>query len=309
MGVRYSWEREHDEISNRIDTDARVLDRIAKRYSKEFDKELNKAIRMFGSNGRLDPMKMHRSITIKQREVLRKSIRGWLKSGIYEQDKTFTNKMNRVLHKPNITREEFLALNFHSITSRIRLEQKGKLLRSMYQTWLDSERTVARLTNVAFTRAGDDFIFKRIGANFQGTSMLSRFFHQASEMVDQFMYAVRIAMNKGADIKGMALVVRYFFSKGDYRAKRILLTESTRISTEAKQMAFEKSGVKYYQYISVMDDRTSKICVGLDLHIYKVSKMRIGENAPPTHPNCRSSIKAYFIDDQTGETGNYPIDF
>ena len=306
MGVPYTWEGEHRSLHSRIDTDARVLDRVAKQYQDDFDKAIKEVYNIWGQGGKLVSENMVKPISLKQKAMLQKRMQRWIDSGIYAQDKQFIRKLERMITKPIIRRQEFLEINIRRVTSEIKIEQSPLLLKSLYQTWLDSERTVARIMSTSFQRAGDDFIYKKIAEKFQGTSLISRMFNQASMMTDQFMRASSLALAQGVSYKGMKQVIKYFFSKGDYRARRILVTESARINTEAKFEAYKKNDVKLYQYVSVMDDRTTDICVWHDLKVYKVSKMVVGKNAPPMHVNCRSTTKAYFIDDRSGQGGNYP---
>ncbi|MCK5743963.1 MAG: minor capsid protein [Caldisericia bacterium] len=242
----------------------------------------------------------------KQRIAFDKKLRGWLDSGTYTEDKHFTRKINRLLQRTTIRRMDYLEINIREVTSRIKMAQKGKLLKSLYQTWLDSERTVARLTNTAFTMSGDDFIFKRIGAKYQGSNLLSRLYNQATTMAEQFRYAVSKATASGASLKGLKQVTKYFLSNGDFRARRILITESTRINSEAKLEGYKKGKVKWYQYIAVMDSRVTDICRRHDLKVYKTEKAQIGKNMPPLHVNCRSSTKPYFVDDRTGRGSSTP---
>jgi len=306
MGEWYGWELDHDRTHNRIDTDGKVLDAIAYKYKKDFDKVNKDIFSRWGKSGKINTEDLAKPLTKLQRRDLERKARRLLKSGEFSEDAVFTRRLERIFNKKTIRRQEYIELSLNEVTSRIKLQQKGKILGSLYQTWLDGERSVARLTNSAFTMAGDDFIFKNIVKKWQGGDLLSRLHHQAFESAEAYYRMVKSALDAGAGVKGIAQITKYFFSNGDYRAKRILITESARINSEAKLSGYKKAGVKYYQYISVMDDRTTDICVGLDLKVFRVDKMKIGVNAPPTHVNCRSSTKAYFIDDRTGQGGNYP---
>ena len=303
---RRDWETQHDRMSGRIDNDARVLDRIAKQYDDDINKVMDDVMERWGSKGAVKPVDLVKPLTVKQRASFVKDLDRLIASGKHSDDKQFTRKLERMRGRKTITRQHYIEMNLARVVSRIRMEQKGKLLKSLYQSWLDSERTVARLSNVGFTMSGDDFIFKRIGARFQGTSLLSRWYHQGSTMAEQFTFATSKALKKGVSAKGLKEVTKYFFSNGDYRAKRILITESARINSEAMMAGYKKANVKYFQYIAVMDSRTTDICIRKDLKVYRVDKMVVGKNAPPLHVNCRSSTKGYFVDDRTGQGSNYP---
>ncbi len=286
-------------MSKRIDYDQATIDAIFRRYRKDFETALNKSVKRWGTDGVLNADDMYESLTRKEMAAYKKKIRGWLKSGKYDADKQFIRTLERNLGMHTVKRIQALELDIRKVTSTVKFSQELPMLKSLYQTYLDSEKAVARILNKSFTMSGDDVIYKSIAKTFHGHSLMYRFWHQASDMAFRFMNLIKNALKNGTTISGLRPIVKYYFSSGDYRARTLLVTESARINSEGKLSGFEKAGVKYYQYMAIMDSRTTDICIHHDLKVYRVSKMNIGVNAPPLHPNCRSSIQAYFIDDRS----------
>ena len=92
-----------------------------------------------------------------------------------------------------------------------------------------------------------------------------------------------------------------------YAAERLLRTEQNYMANQMTLRAMRDMGAKYYRYIATLDAVTSEICQRHDGlrdpdtgKLYEVSKARAGENVPPLHPNCRSTIAA-VIDGATVE--------
>ena len=75
-----------------------------------------------------------------------------------------------------------------------------------------------------------------------------------------------------------------------YAANRLIRTESAYVANQATALAYEECEIERYEYISVLDGRTSKVCQGLDGQIFKVSEKETGVNFPPAHAHCRSSV-------------------
>ena len=73
-------------------------------------------------------------------------------------------------------------------------------------------------------------------------------------------------------------------------AERLIATESNHIITEAQANAFEGYGLKRYEIIAVMDDRTTEICKRFDGKEFNLEDRQTGLNAPPFHVRCRSTI-------------------
>lgn len=76
-----------------------------------------------------------------------------------------------------------------------------------------------------------------------------------------------------------------------HNAKRLLITETARVQTEAQKLSYlDTLGADgEYKFVAKMDEKTSKVCRNQNNHKYKVKDMVPGVNAPPMHPFCRST--------------------
>lgn len=82
------------------------------------------------------------------------------------------------------------------------------------------------------------------------------------------------------------------------RARRIVRTEGSFFTNQAAFDSYKESGVvKRYQFLATLDSRTSDVCQSMDLRVFKLSEKQVGVNFPPLHPNCRSTVVAYFEDE------------
>ena len=84
-----------------------------------------------------------------------------------------------------------------------------------------------------------------------------------------------------------------------YNMKRLLLTETARVQTEAsKRHMLEQHGEDAeYEFVAKMDSKTTKTCKGLNGETFKVKDMVPGVNAPPMHPFCRSAVAPHIDPD------------
>lgn len=105
-------------------------------------------------------------------------------------------------------------------------------------------------------------------------------------MLDGFM--------EGKSIDKMARELKESVKVGKYIATRLIRTEVTYISNAAELESYKEMEIEKYIYIATLDTRTSDVCQGLDREVFEVSKAMAGENLPPMHPNCRSSIRSYI---------------
>ena len=72
------------------------------------------------------------------------------------------------------------------------------------------------------------------------------------------------------------------------RAERLVRTELNYVSGQVELESYRESGIKRYQFLATLDNRTSQICIELDGKTFLVAQAAPGKNHPPMHPNCRS---------------------
>lgn len=86
------------------------------------------------------------------------------------------------------------------------------------------------------------------------------------------------------------------------QAGRLIMTETAAISSAASLESYKELGIKQYQILATLDNRTSIICQEMDHKIFDLKDYQVGMTAPPYHPYCRSTTVPYFNDEfTTGE--------
>lgn len=96
----------------------------------------------------------------------------------------------------------------------------------------------------------------------------------------------------GADALANAVMNRFDVSYG--QAKTLARTELSRVQVQSQVDKYKAAGVEKVQFTAVMDDRTSEICQEMDGQIFDIDSLAVGENEPPLHPNCRSTVIPLF---------------
>lgn len=76
----------------------------------------------------------------------------------------------------------------------------------------------------------------------------------------------------------------------------------------AKQ-AQKELGIKYFKYDAHLDSRTSQICREMNGKIFKIDDYEIGVNAPPLHPNCRSTTQLILNEEEEKEPTKKLIEY
>lgn len=81
-------------------------------------------------------------------------------------------------------------------------------------------------------------------------------------------------------------------------AERLVRTETARIHAEADRRAYEAAGIKEFEFMASLDERTCPVCGALDGRHFPVADAVAGENCEPMHPSCRCTTVGYFPDEE-----------
>lgn len=133
-----------------------------------------------------------------------------------------------------------------------------------------------------------------------GENFSSRIYHDKNKMILQLRQELTQGFIRGDSINDMSKRVSSRVNISFKNAKRLVQTETGAVLTESDKIAYKDFGLDQYEYLSTLDNKTSTICQELDGSVHDLVDMVIGVNAPPMHPNCRSTTIPHF-DDNVGE--------
>ena len=85
--------------------------------------------------------------------------------------------------------------------------------------------------------------------------------------------------------------LRKAMNVSEFNARRLIVTETARVRTEAQRQAMTAAGVIYYEYMALGANPCAD-CADLDGQMFPVADMKPGQNAPPMHPFCHCGVGA-----------------
>lgn len=131
-----------------------------------------------------------------------------------------------------------------------------------------------------------------------GQNYSERVWNNTQKVADALKEELMIGALTGKTEKEMTDSINEQFLSGRNKARRLVRTESSYIHNEAHFQAYKDYGIEEYRFVATLDLRTSQICRERDGSIYRVNDKKIGVNAPPMHPWCRSTT-IMNLDDET----------
>lgn len=131
-----------------------------------------------------------------------------------------------------------------------------------------------------------------------GQNYSERVWANTQKVADALKEEFMIGALTGKTEKEMTDSINEQFLSGRNNARRLVRTESSYIHNEAHFQAYKDYGIEEYRFVATLDLRTSQICRERDGSVYRVNDKKIGVNAPPMHPWCRSTT-IMNLDDET----------
>ena len=134
-------------------------------------------------------------------------------------------------------------------------------------------------------------IKKIIEYPYAGKMFSDRIWDNKDALVKYIQQGLTVGIIRGDSIQKMARQLKKDLNVLYYQAERLVRTETNYAMNQAHLKGYKDSGVvEKYEFLAVHDKRTSKLCRDLDGEMFELSKAVVGENYPPMHPNCRSTV-------------------
>lgn len=139
-------------------------------------------------------------------------------------------------------------------------------------------------------------IIKIIEYPYAGRMYSENIWRNKDNLVNFINQEITVGIIRGESIQKIARRLRNETKADTLRlaqswAERLVRTEINYAMNQAHLKGYKDSGVvEKYEFLAAHDKRTSKLCRDLDGEMFELSKAVVGENYPPMHPNCRSTV-------------------
>lgn len=213
----------------------------------------------------------------------------------YVREKDFSPKANKELYtyntKMRINRQELLMMYLNAHLVSMTNEQDKTFQEYLEQAGISEVLRQAGIlgVNMAITTPTLKSI---VGASFYGAKWSSRIWGDMKALREELDDIINSAIVRGVHPSKYIRKIRERFEVSSFESKRLLITETARVQVEAQKISYQvvsNDEEAEYEYVAVMDGKTTKRCELLNKKKFKVKEMKPGINAPPMHPFCRSS--------------------
>lgn len=149
----------------------------------------------------------------------------------------------------------------------------------------------------SFAQVNPEEIDTVMNTPFLGANYSQRIWGNTQAVADSVREELLVGVMTGKSEREMAQAITERFGVGASNARRLIRTESAFVSGEMQARAYEECGAEKYEFVAVLDMRTSEICQKLDGKVFELKDKEVGVNYPPMHPYCRSTTIIHLDDD------------
>ena len=174
---------------------------------------------------------------------------------------------------------------------------KGKVTDTLADVYEDTYTSFVEDLNLKKGVISSSTIKMALEQEWSGANYSSRIWSNIDNLAKAIKNEVIVGLNKGINYRTMSQNIAKKFDTSYKNAERLVRTETAHIQNQATLMGYKDSGVVKYEFLAVLDSRTSHTCASLNGEVFKTENAMEGENYPPMHPNCRSTTVPYEYSD------------
>lgn len=181
------------------------------------------------------------------------------------------------------------ALEESAVTAHLEDVFKNDYYANMYRYYLMDVPEVNALLETSKGLITNSFVLEAVNQVWRGHTLSERIWKNEWNMAYRVREAVSKVLIAGADPKRVARELNKELGVGYSNARRLVLTETARVKTEADVKSFADAGFDKVEWCATLDMKTCSACGAKDGKMYTAEKMH--EDAkPPLHPNCRCRL-------------------
>lgn len=203
------------------------------------------------------------------------------------------------------------AIEESEVHKHLKSEYMGTYYRLMYEGYKEQNPRVLALMQQHKVKVNPSAIAEVLSLPWSGSNYSARIWRRQYQVAGKVKELMTQHLLTGASVQRLTKMVTDELGKDyKYAAERLIRTETVFVHGQADLKMYEDLGIDRYEFIATLDNRTSEICRGLDLKVFKLSEAVVGKNYPPMHPNCRSTTGMYDSEWEgtrlaKGEDGKY----
>ena len=144
----------------------------------------------------------------------------------------------------------------------------------------------------SFSAVDPQMLNQMLAMEWAGANYSSRIWGNTEALAKDLKEQLVLGYLTGKSEADMAAEMANKFGVANYKARRLVRTESNFQASMADLASYEESEVENYIIVAILDLKTSEICQEMDGKSFPVKDAKVGVNINPFHPFCRTTTVA-----------------
>ena len=161
-------------------------------------------------------------------------------------------------------------------------EQLTKAFIELYYKF-DKEANIDLDIKDSFNTVNENLIRETLKTNWSGLSFSERIWEHRRKLAFTIKGELSKGLIRGESLQDISRIISDKFDTSFSNAVRLVRTESCWVMNEATINNYKENGVKEYEIMAFLDNKTSKICKSMDGEVVNVREAIAGKNLPPFH--------------------------
>lgn len=286
---------ENDNYNNTMYHAAKVKEQY-ELANERIQKEINKFYEDFAINNQIGLAEARRILNSNELKEFKTTLKQYQKMIENDINGELTEKILNISIKQRITRLQALQDKIDIILSQLENNNEIEidntfheaLENAYYQNIYGIENYNGIHTDFTLlnTKTADDIL----KYNWSGVTYSDRIWRNQIELRQKLKDGLNKNFIQGNSIAQVAAEISKALDTDYKNAVRLMRTEVNYINNKASIEAYKEKEIKQYEFVAVLDLKTSEICADMDGEIINIDDLVVGVNCPPLHPNCRSTV-------------------
>ena len=137
--------------------------------------------------------------------------------------------------------------------------------------------------NNSFNTVNENLVRETLKTNWSGLSFSERIWEHRRKLALTIKSELNKGFIRGDSLQDISKIISDKFDTSFSNAMRLVRTESCFVMNEATVNNYKNNGIKEYEIMAFLDNKTSKICKSMDGEVVNVEEAIAGKNLPPFH--------------------------
>lgn len=279
-----------------------IENRLSKHYQKALvaiKEDIQQLYAIFAKDNGMDFGEARRFISSKEFRDWRMTMQEYLQL-IANGDKGLELELNTLAMRPRINRlEKLYGETLQELDNLGR--EVGKSMRDFladaykgnyYRNIFDFVKVGGM--SVALSKLDNLSVEKVLSARWSGKNYSQRIWNNTRLLSGVIKDTIANGVHRGLSIPQMSRMIEDKMHAGYSNAVRLVRTEMNFVNNQAHYDSMSDAGVEYYEFIAVLDNRTTTRCRARDGEVYLLEERDVGVNYPPLHARCRSTVAPFI---------------